>query len=192
MPSSEAYPLRLPLEEAEIAAGARPPLVVARQAKPRLLQDPVHIVLRDPLLSEGVHGEQVGLVGDVTEAVLISSNANVGVGHVRGKCPHEEFQVQCTPNNAPCDAGTRLIPVELIDVAGLVPGAWEGKGLGNQFLDDIRQASALIHIVDASGGTDIEGNPVDIGTHDPMEDIKFLEHEIIRLIMMGMLHIVLI
>ena len=60
-------------------------------------------------------------------------DANVGVGHVRGKCPHEEFQVQCTPNNAPCDAGTRLIPVELIDVAGLVPDAWQGNDLANKF-----------------------------------------------------------
>jgi ribosome-binding ATPase YchF (GTP1/OBG family) len=68
--------------------------------------------------------------------------------------------------------------VELIDVAGLVPGAHEGKGLGNKFLDDLRQASVLIHVIDASGGTDAEGNPVDAGTHDPMEDIRFLEEEI--------------
>ena len=105
-------------------------------------------------------------------------DANVGVGHVRGKCPHEEFQVKCTPNNAPCDNGTRLIPVELIDVAGLVPDAWQGKGLGNKFLDDLRQASALIHIVDASGSTTADGTPTKIGTHDPMNDVTFLEREI--------------
>ncbi len=105
-------------------------------------------------------------------------DANVGVGHVRGKCPHEEFQVKCTPNNAPCDNGTRLIPVELIDVAGLVPDAWQGKGLGNKFLDDLRQASALIHIVDASGSTTADGTPAKIGAHDPMNDVTFLEREI--------------
>ncbi len=103
---------------------------------------------------------------------------NVGVGYVHGKCPHEEFKVQCNPNNAPCDNGTRLIPVELIDVAGLVPDAWQGKGLGNKFLDDLRQASALIHIVDASGSTLADGTPCDIGAHDPLEDVKFLEREI--------------
>ena len=104
--------------------------------------------------------------------------ANVGVGFVRGKCPHVEFKVQCNPNNAPCENGTRLIPVELIDVAGLVPDAWQGKGLGNKFLDDLRQASALIHIVDASGSTLADGTPCDIGAHNPLEDVKFLDSEI--------------
>ncbi len=104
--------------------------------------------------------------------------ANVGVGYVRGKCPHEEFGVDCNPNNSQCDNGTRLIPVELIDVAGLVPDAWQGKGLGNKFLDDLRQASALIHIVDASGGTTEDGTPCKIGTHDPLEDVEFLDREI--------------
>ena len=63
-------------------------------------------------------------------------------------------------------------------MAGLVKGAHEGKGLGNQFLDHLRQASALIHIIDASGSTDAEGNPCDVGTHDPLEDVAFLEDEI--------------
>lgn len=105
-------------------------------------------------------------------------DANVGVGYVRGKCPHEEFHVQCNPNNAPCDNGTRLIPVDMIDVAGLVPDAWQGKGLGNKFLDDLRQASALIHIVDVSGSTTMDGTPCKVGQHNPLEDVKFLEREI--------------
>ena len=63
--------------------------------------------------------------------------------------------------------------------AGLVPGAHEGKGLGNKFLDDLMQAKVFIHVIDASGGTDAEGNPVDLGSHDPLEDIEFLEHEIV-------------
>jgi len=74
--------------------------------------------------------------------------------------------------------GIRLIPVEFIDCAGLVPGAWEGRGLGNFFLDEIRKADALIHIIDASGGTDCEGRLCKPGEHDPLEDVKFLEHEI--------------
>jgi hypothetical protein len=103
---------------------------------------------------------------------------NRGVGYVRTPCVHEEFQVRDNPVNSVCLDGIRLIPVELIDCAGLVPGAWQGRGLGNQFLDEIRKADALIHIVDASGGTDSEGRLCKPGVHDPLEDVKFLEHEI--------------
>src|SRR5437879_13317515 len=66
----------------------------------------------------------------------------------------------------------------MLDVAGLVPQAHEGRCLGNQFLDDLRQASALIHVLDATGGTDFEGNPVPAGSHDPTEDVRFLEDEL--------------
>jgi hypothetical protein len=104
--------------------------------------------------------------------------ANRGVMYVRSKCPCKEFNIQCNPNNSKCINGTRYLPIEAIDVAGLVPGAHEGRGLGNKFLDDLRQAQAFIHIVDASGGTDSEGKPCGIGLHDPEEDIKFLEEEI--------------
>jgi ribosome-binding ATPase YchF (GTP1/OBG family) len=103
---------------------------------------------------------------------------NRGVGYVRTKCVHEEFKVKDNPRNSLCLEGTRLVPVELIDIAGIVPGAWEGRGLGNQFLDEIRRADALIHVVDASGGTDCEGKTCIPGEHDPMEDVKFLEREI--------------
>jgi len=68
--------------------------------------------------------------------------------------------------------------MEVLDVAGLVPRAHEGRGLGNKFLDDLRQAAAFVHIVDASGRTDFEGNPVKDGTHDPTEDVRFLEEEL--------------
>jgi ribosome-binding ATPase YchF (GTP1/OBG family) len=103
---------------------------------------------------------------------------NKGIAYVKTECPHMEFEVSCDPRNAPCENGTRLVPIELLDVAGLVPDAHEGRGLGNKFLDDLRQASALIHIVDASGSTDIEGNPCAVGEHDPMEDVEFLEVEV--------------
>ncbi len=103
---------------------------------------------------------------------------NRGIGYVRTPCVHEEFGVKDNPSNSLCLDGVRLIPVEFIDCAGLVPGAWEGRGLGNQFLDEVRRADALIHIIDASGGTDCEGRLCKPGEHDPMEDVKFLEHEI--------------
>ena len=104
--------------------------------------------------------------------------ANRGVGYVRGPCPHEDLKAPCNPNNSICEDGTRFVPIEVLDVAGLVPDAHSGKGLGNKFLDDLRQAHALIHVVDASGGTDFEGNPVGVGTHDPSEDVSFLETEV--------------
>jgi ribosome-binding ATPase YchF (GTP1/OBG family) len=103
---------------------------------------------------------------------------NRGVGYVRTPCVHTDFNVKDNPKNSMCVDGVRLVPVELIDVAGLVPGAWEGRGLGNQFLDEIRRADALIHVVDASGGTDCEGRLCKPGEHDPLEDVRFLEKEI--------------
>ncbi len=101
---------------------------------------------------------------------------NLGTAFVRFPCPHKEIGKLCSPRNAPCMDGTRLIPFGLLDVAGLVPGAHEGKGLGNQFLDDLMDADALIHVVDFSGKTDEEGNPTT--GHDPMQDIEFLKKEI--------------
>ncbi len=103
---------------------------------------------------------------------------NRGIAYVRHRCPHLDLGVACKPNNSPCQDGVRLIPVELLDVAGLVPKAHEGRGLGNKFLDDLRQASALVHVIDATGGTDFEGNVVPAGSHDPLEDVRFLEEEL--------------
>ena len=103
---------------------------------------------------------------------------NRGIGYIRSPCACREFDVEDNPVNSVCLDGIRLIPVELIDCAGLVPGAWQGRGLGNQFLDEIRKADALIHVVDAAGATDSEGRICKIGSHDPLEDVKFLEEEI--------------
>ncbi|MEO9295121.1 MAG: redox-regulated ATPase YchF [Nitrososphaera sp.] len=102
---------------------------------------------------------------------------NVGVAYARVKCACREFGVQDNPVHSMCIDGNRFIPVKLIDVAGLVPGAHAGKGLGNKFLDDARQADALIHVVDASGSTDSAGKAVPAGTGDPMFDIRFVEEE---------------
>jgi ribosome-binding ATPase YchF (GTP1/OBG family) len=105
-------------------------------------------------------------------------DANRGVMYVRKPCPCNEFSVKCNPNNSKCIKGTRFVPIETLDVAGLVPDAFKGKGLGNKFLDDLRQAHALIHIVDASGSVDAEGNPCGQGKYDAINDIDFLEKEI--------------
>ncbi len=93
---------------------------------------------------------------------------NLGTAAVRAKCPCVELGVKH------CN-GKRLVPIAMVDVAGLVPGAHEGKGMGNQFLSDLADADVLIHVVDASGKSDAEGNP---GKGSPAADVKFLEEEI--------------
>src|SRR5437879_11565012 len=100
---------------------------------------------------------------------------NVGNAYVKTEFACKHFGINHT--HPLCVDGTRFIPVKLIDVAGLVPGAHEGKGLGNKFLDDARQAEVLIHVVDASGSTDIQGHSVPAGTHDPLDDARFVEEE---------------
>jgi len=136
---------------------------------------------------------QIGLLGKAnvgkstffsaaTEAAVAIGNypfttiePNVGVTYVRTKCACKHFGIK--HDNPLCVDGIRLVPVKLIDVAGLVPGAHEGKGLGNKFLDDARQAEVLIHVVDVAGTTDIQGQPVPPGTHNPLEDVEFVENE---------------
>jgi ribosome-binding ATPase len=103
---------------------------------------------------------------------------NHGIGYVRAKCPHVDFGVACNPQHGLCLDGTRFVPVELVDVAGLVPGAHTGRGLGNKFLDDLRQAHAFVHVVDATGASNEEGQAVAPGTHDPQKDLDFLEGEL--------------
>jgi ribosome-binding ATPase YchF (GTP1/OBG family) len=101
---------------------------------------------------------------------------NHGVGYVKVDCIDKELGVQCQPKHGFCINHHRFVPVDLMDVAGLVPGASEGKGLGNQFLDDLREADVFIHIVDASGTTDIEGKPTE--GYDVCKDVEFLEDEL--------------
>ena len=115
---------------------------------------------------------------DIGNYPFTTIKPNRGIGYLRTPCVHTEFNVEDNPKNSICLNGIRLVPVELIDVAGLVPGAWKGRGLGNQFLDEIRKADALLHVVDASGSTDCEGRICKKGSHDPLEDVKFLENEI--------------
>ena len=115
---------------------------------------------------------------DISNYPFTTIKPNRGIGYLRTPCVHTEFNIDDNPKNSLCLDGMRLVPVELIDVAGLVPGAWEGRGLGNQFLDEIRRADALLHVIDASGSTDCEGRICKKGEHDPLEDVNFLENEI--------------
>ncbi|PIU21696.1 MAG: redox-regulated ATPase YchF [Candidatus Diapherotrites archaeon CG08_land_8_20_14_0_20_34_12] len=108
---------------------------------------------------------------------FVTIKPNQGIGYVTSKCVHPDLGKECQPQNSKCINRVRLIPIQLLDVAGLVKDAWKGRGLGNQFLNDLMQAHALIHVLDISGTTDAEGNPIN-GGHDPAEDVLFLEKEI--------------
>lgn len=111
---------------------------------------------------------------------------NRGVASIRVKCACTELGVKDEPRNSVCVGGTRWVPVELVDVAGLVPDAHKGRGLGNKFLDDLRQADGFIQVIDAAGCTDANGNPCEPGSRDPLDDVRFLEYEI-TMWMMGIL-----
>jgi ribosome-binding ATPase len=110
---------------------------------------------------------------DIANYPFTTIDANHGVAYVRSVCPCKALGIPC----GNCQDGVRYVPVGLVDVAGLVPDAHKGRGLGNQFLDHLREAEAILHIVDASGGTDAEGNPLTPGSHDPREDMVFLQYE---------------
>ncbi|KAJ5097442.1 GTP-binding protein [Penicillium angulare] len=102
------------------------------------------------------------------------------IGYLQIDCPCQRHGVsdKCAPNYGGCHEGRRSVPIELLDVAGLVPGAHQGRGLGNKFLDDLRHADALIHVVDVSGTTDAEGKAT--RGYDPSVDIEWLRSEIVR------------
>ncbi len=104
---------------------------------------------------------------------------NRGVAAVRAPCPHPERGSACTPGNAKCVDGTRWVPVNLVDVPGLVPGAHEGKGLGHRFLDDLRAADGFVQVVDLSGATDAEGRLVPPGSEAPSAEVLWLEEELV-------------
>jgi len=115
---------------------------------------------------------------EIADYPFATIKPNHGVGFVKIECVDKDFNKQCNPREGFCRDHYRFVSVNVIDVAGLVPGAHEGKGLGSQFLSDLNQANVLIHVIDASGGTNEKGESVDQGSYDPANDIKFLEIEL--------------
>lgn len=116
---------------------------------------------------------------EVSTYPFTTKQPNIGMGHAITLCVHKEFGVTDNPKNSSCVDGWRFIPVELIDLPGLIKGAWEGKGLGNQFLSIAAQSDALLHIVDASGSVDAAGRVAEPGSGDPVADIADIEEELV-------------
>ena len=114
----------------------------------------------------------------VSELPFTTIEPNKGVAYVKTSCVCKELNVKDNPKNSICIEGSRFIPINLLDVAGLVPDSHKGKGLGYKFLNDLIQADILIHIVDISGALDKSGNAISAGKNDPFDDILFLENEI--------------
>ena len=112
---------------------------------------------------------------DVGNYPFTTIDPNRGVTHARTRCPCLDRERRCDSEN--CHDGKRYVPVELLDVAGLVPGAHEGRGLGNQFLDALTDADVILNVVDAAGATNAEGEPVEVGSYDPLEEADFIEAE---------------
>jgi ribosome-binding ATPase YchF (GTP1/OBG family) len=117
-------------------------------------------------------------MNDVPEGAypFTTIDPSIGEAYVRTECAAPEFDKKCRPSMGTCKDGTRFVPIKLVDIAGLVPGAHEGRGLGNQFLTDLNETDVLVHVVDFSGTTDLEGEATE--SHDPREDIDFLEEEL--------------
>jgi len=114
----------------------------------------------------------------VSELPFTTIDPNKGVAHVKSNCLCKQLKVEDNPQNSICIEGNRFIPINLLDVAGLVPDAHKGKGLGNKFLNDLSTADILIHIVDITGSLDKTGKLMASGENDPYEDVVFLENEI--------------
>jgi len=115
---------------------------------------------------------------EIANYPFVTIKPNQGIGYVKIKDVAKEFDKTANPREGFILGNNRFVPVELLDVAGIVPGAHEGKGMGNQFLDDLNQADALIHVIDVSGSTNEKGDSVNALSYNPSEDIRFLEFEL--------------
>lgn len=115
---------------------------------------------------------------EISNRPFVTIKPNHAIGFVKVECVEKQFNVKCNPREGYCIKGNRFIPTEMIDVAGLIPGSHKGFGLGNQFLGDLIQAHVLIHVIDISGSTNENGEPVPKLSYNPENDIRFLENEL--------------
>lgn len=116
---------------------------------------------------------------EISNYPFTTKQPSIGNAHAITVCVHKEFGLQDNPRNSRCIDGWRFIPIELVDLPGLIKGAWEGKGLGNQFLSIAAQSDALLHIVDASGSIDAAGKIAEPGSGDPVADVGDIEEELV-------------
>ena len=116
---------------------------------------------------------------EVSTYPFTTKKPNVAIGQVQTLCVCRELGVKDKPRNSKCMDGWRFIPVEVLDLPGLIKGAWKGKGLGTQFLNVVAQADALLHVVDASGSIDPDGKIAHAGMGNPILDVYDIEEELV-------------
>jgi len=115
---------------------------------------------------------------DIANYPFTTIKPNHAMGFVKIKDVAREFGKVANPRTGYVHGEYRFVPVDLLDVAGLVPDAHKGEGMGAQFLNDLNQADALIHVIDISGSVNEKGETVEPGSYNPAKDIKFLEVEL--------------
>ncbi|MGD0729012.1 MAG: redox-regulated ATPase YchF [Candidatus Micrarchaeaceae archaeon] len=115
---------------------------------------------------------------DIADYPFTTINPNLGVTYATKECAEKDLGVKCNARNSLCINGLRQIPINIVDVAGLVEGAHEGKGRGNQFLNDLAGADALVLVVDASGKTDSNGNSCE--SCNPEDDVNVVRNELVE------------
>ena len=120
---------------------------------------------------------------EISTYPFTTKQPNYGTAYVITLCVCREFGVKDNPKNSKCINGWRHIPIELIDLPGLIKGAWAGKGLGNQFLSVASQSDVLLHVVDAAGSVDEEGRLAEPGTGNPIADYYDIEEELVMWLM---------
>lgn len=120
------------------------------------------------------------LNAEISNYPFTTKTPNIGVGYVKTPCVCRELGVTDNPKNSACINGWRFIPVEVVDLPGLIKGAWAGAGLGIQFLSVAAQSDVLLHIVDASGSINAKGEICEPGMGSPLADYYDIEEELIR------------
>lgn len=117
--------------------------------------------------------------GEVSTYPFTTKTPKTATANAITLCVHSELNVVDNPGNSKCVDSWRYVPIEMIDLPGLIKGAWRGKGLGNRFLAVAAQSDALLHVVDASGGIDSAGRIVEVGKGDPISDLADIEEELV-------------
>ncbi len=120
-----------------------------------------------------------GSTAEISTYPFTTKKPNIAKGDVQTLCVCRELNLKDKPRNSTCTDGWRFIPVEIIDLPGLIKGAWAGRGLGTQFLNVVAQADALLHVVDASGSIDPDGKIAKAGMGNPVLDVYDIEEELI-------------
>lgn len=119
------------------------------------------------------------LSAKISNYPFTTKRPNIGTAYVKSLCVCKELDVKDNPKNSACIDGWRFVPIELVDLPGLIKGSWKGKGLGIQFISVASQADALLHIVDSSGSIDADGKITKPGMGNPVLDVYDIEEELI-------------